>query len=720
MKKLIICGLAAAMLTLCTNHAEIYGNKGQQEKPKEEVLYTGFFHTDKMLQTMMDEAENLAAKGRRTEAVLRYRDSLQYALDMAPDAMQPLSDTPEDGMTRYMPCSSYCLGKILEADAATLAEYRDSVEHIAAKKFKQASLRHNGAAFIEIGRRYPMTKSGTAATVAAGDIARENCDYLRASHCYTIARRAHAALLQTGYTTRSEYAALIAKAAWVFGERNDKAGLLNIKATLDEDEKLARTRTTIEREPIEISKIVDEALAAIKPEKPLPEGDYPTFGGRNSRGMMQADPPAGLNAVAWRHEVEHKPAQENLYFGDYEKMHISLRKAFLTPEPILHDGRLLVNTGHSLMTMNAADGSAVFGGKLTVAETEKRFVSNIKPAEFCAVRDGKIFLSVHARMQIGCMIHQERAIAALDAKTGKILWHSKDSGMLPNEAACTAPVVAGDNVIFASWTRGKDNNHFYMLCLDAKNGKMKWRRKLAGAVNYENKGASDIIALSGNTAVLASSCGAIFGIDISYGEIKWAVKYDLDYSRCYRDLKIPTTRLARYWCVNSPVIVNDCAIFSPLFSERLLCLELASGRTRWTLDLPRFDYIAGIDGDRLFIVNDDVLEYDIPSGKIVRRSPLSIPAPDTPIEDIPAPAGRPALTKNALYISTQKGLYRYDRKTRETSKILDWAKYNMQPGNLLCSKDRLFVVNFNEIVALAASTSPTGEEAAPTGVSSGR
>ena len=58
-------------------------------------------------------------------------------------------------------------------------------------------------------------------------------------------------------------------------------------------------------------------------------------------------------------------------------------------------------------------------------------------------------------------------------------------------------------------------------------------------------------------------------------------------------------------------------------------------------------------------------------------------------------------------------MYRYDRATGKTAKILDWAKYNMQPGNLLCSKNRLFVVNFNEIVALAAHVSPTGDEFAP-------
>ena len=440
-KRIIACALVTALLGLCADYVTCA--EKDDEKKSGDPTYMAFFDTDTLLEDMLLEAEKFVRADNDLGALLKYREALEYTLTKVPSAMRPLSDAPEKGTIRYIPCSAYCRDRVFRADNVVLEKYRKEVEFNAAEQLQRAADKHDSEAMLAVARYYPLTDSGTAAAVAAGDVARENCDNLRASYCYDIALRAYAELQKRGMINRLDYAVLIAKAAGVFAERNDAKRLAGIKALLDADAKLARMPVEQEHGQVEISKIVDEALAEIKPEKPLAPGDYPTFGGSNARGMIQDDPPTQLNTVVWRQEVKHRPAQANLYFGDYEKMHLTLRRAFFAPEPVVYDGKLLVNTGHSLMAMNAADGSPGIGGKLLHAETGMRYMTQTEAGEFCAVSDGKIFLSIRSPMQIESMIFDARAVAALDAKTGRMLWHSKDSGMLPNEAACTAPTVTG-------------------------------------------------------------------------------------------------------------------------------------------------------------------------------------------------------------------------------------------------------------------------------------
>ena len=235
-------------------------------------------------------------------------------------------------------------------------------------------------------------------------------------------------------------------------------------------------------------------------------------------------------------------------------------------------------------------------------------------------------------------------------------------------------------------------------------------------------------------AILVCACGVIFGVDITYGEIKWAMHYDQDYSKAYNAAKVPdkykdcgsrlpTERMARYWCVNSPIIAGDNVIVSPMFSKYVMSLKIENGEINWPLELDLFDYIAGVDiaNDTLYVVHNDVCEYSLSTNKIKERTP--IPALDKKRARILSsdPAGRPAMTKDAIYISTSRRLFRYDRKTRKIEKVLEWADYKMQPGNLMCTRDRLFVVNLEEIVALGkGKPTPAGEDATPIRISSER
>jgi outer membrane protein assembly factor BamB/tetratricopeptide (TPR) repeat protein len=127
----------------------------------------------------------------------------------------------------------------------------------------------------------------------------------------------------------------------------------------------------------------------------------------------------------------------------------------------------------------------------------------------------------------------------------------------------------------------------------------------------------------------------------------------------------------------------------PQDSSDIFCIETATGKVRWMQNIGNMCYLAGVDDGKVFVIEKAVMVLDVNTGKILQRS--------KEIGDIPA--GRPAMTKTAIYISTKESLLKYDRQKGEIGPVLKWAEQGLAPGNLVFTEDAMYVVNAAGVVA---------------------
>jgi outer membrane protein assembly factor BamB len=263
--------------------------------------------------------------------------------------------------------------------------------------------------------------------------------------------------------------------------------------------------------------------------------------------------------------------------------------------------------------------------------------------------------------------------AALDAKTGAVLWIVRPAGPLRG-----APTIANDNVYVIS----QDNQ---MFALNPADGKVRWNG--SGAVETAGVlGAASPAAAQG-TVVAGYSSGELTAYRYENGQVVWQdaltrtsistvvttlsdIDADpvIDQGRVFaigeggRMVAIELITGQRVWEMNiagtaTPWVVGDW-VFVVTDDARLLCIARSNGHVKWMTQLPHYhnakkksgaiDYTGPVlAGNRLILVTT--------AGQIVNVSPFDGTIQSTVETKMPISLS-PIVANNTLYILHENGI----------------------------------------------------------------
>lgn len=160
-----------------------------------------------------------------------------------------------------------------------------------------------------------------------------------------------------------------------------------------------------------------------------------------------------------------------------------------------------------------------------------------------------------------------------------------------------SPIVDGNRVhVAVSRLQGR-RTLTALVCYDAGSGAARWSQDVCDAEEFESPGQPRVrhhlATLAGRYLVYCSHAGAVAAVDADTGKPAWAIRYPSE------GLGRPDgTRSPRDLC---PVVFAAGRLYvAPADSDRILCLEPASGQVLWERDGIEVVHLLGVSGERLF------------------------------------------------------------------------------------------------------------------------
>ncbi|MDP6504855.1 MAG: PQQ-binding-like beta-propeller repeat protein, partial [Planctomycetota bacterium] len=154
-------------------------------------------------------------------------------------------------------------------------------------------------------------------------------------------------------------------------------------------------------------------------------------------------------------------------------------------------------------------------------------------------RGGRIYARWGLRSSKGTM----RSVAAFDAETGELIWTTAKEPNWHERSPVSDPVAADGRVFVIVLQRGKSPAPFFLVCLDAQDGKLMWEQHLAdqvitqsGEANLFGRGMAnyhfDFVHFGNRVTVEAgavycqANMGVVAKLDARDGHIDWLHLYE--------------------------------------------------------------------------------------------------------------------------------------------------------------------------------------------------
>ncbi len=411
-----------------------------------------------------------------------------------------------------------------------------------------------------------------------------------------------------------------------------------------------------------------------------------------------------LGVLRWRQPLEPAPAPD----FSYTVRRVAERKdAMLSYHPLLVDGLVLVNNANEILAFNAQTGApawsddpAIFKYHPPGAQPSGRH-SSLGAARFTMT----VFRRrLYARMGnpvtggVNDMFGQPRPgfLICLDLEAqGKVLWDSRRS--LPREEGWTfegSPVTDGVNV-YVAMRRSGVQPQAYVACLDAEQGRLRWRRLICSAESPAQGQAEEIthnlLTLDHGTLYYNTNLGAIAALDARDGQPKWISRYrrvkSIDVNdrakHLYRDL--------------TPCLYDRGVVYAaPADCREVLAFDASNGLLMWHAPHPEDAvHLLGVGGGNLIVSGDKLWWLDARTGKAV-RDPF-------PASSQPKGFGRGVLAGDLVYWPTQTMIYVFDRATGQPTATIELSTRgtHIGGGNLLVNGDSLLIACSSELLAFS-------------------
>jgi len=180
-----------------------------------------------------------------------------------------------------------------------------------------------------------------------------------------------------------------------------------------------------------------------------------------------------------------------------------------------------------------------------------------------------------------------------------------------------APVCNGETV-FVGLRRSTFRSEAHVAALDARTGRLLWRRKICSADTpghgLLNEASHNLLTLQGDSLYYNTNLGAVAAISARDGAIRWVYRYER--SRGGNRLSPPKNFMRD---LNPCVYHHGLVMSAPADSSSIFAVDAETGQVAWTCrQLPEEDqplHLLGVGHGNLIATGDSVWWIDAAEGK---------------------------------------------------------------------------------------------------------
>jgi outer membrane protein assembly factor BamB/TolA-binding protein len=597
------------------------------------------------------KASALAESGRYVEALAIYDE----ALERRPNTVIPM----DVDKTFNLGLREYVLRQIASWPEEGKAAYRRRADPLAEHLFQGAKRTRDVEALERVVDQYPLSTVVDDALILIANIRLDAGDHVGAADALS------RLLDRDGGTDRS---VVIARLGLAWARAGRKAAILELIRRVDRDVPGAKVRVGGNEIALaeHLKSLADGVFERPADAAPLALPAWEMIGG-GPAGSRLAEPGVELSKSAWVDVI-------GLPRLDGEDEFVVRRSMTLVPTaeyrplyPAVSDGILYVHNGLALTAYNffARQPERLWQFRVPTPSGEVMFDNRVIFAPM--VHDGRVYANLISSVggeenQLGYVRVKfpfpRRALYALDAYTGKLLW--KLGGKLntdsleENATFATAPTADGGRLYVGAVKQKLSTDPFqhYVLCLDPATGKILWSTYVASGGteinlfgNSTRESLGSPVAVTEDSVYYCTNHGAITALDKKSGRIRWTYRYRQLPVMPTRSVYVQKNRLE--WVNSPPVVSRGIAVVTPTDSHSLYALDTQTGRLRW--DRPRGQDVRVVYGvmESTLVLGGERLELcDLQSGK--QLSP--------PMTDELRGSGRGVIAADGIYVPCQDKL----------------------------------------------------------------
>ena len=492
--------------------------------------------------------------------------------------------------------------------------------------------------------------------------------------------------LRAAAPTDAARASLTSRIAFALSQTADRAGV---------DRELALLGALAD-EPVQVGESAEplrtfvERMARQAGPAPVSGGSWPSFGGSVDGLVPAQDTPPSPVSPAWSistrfEEGSSTYADSRSYSGYGHRPTV----------PVLVRNVLYVNNGLEVRAHDVSSGRAIWAHRTVQRHADWR--DNRHYVHSAAVADGVVYAAPATRSDAPSMKRvfysreivyklPHRALHALDAHTGEVLWahdadslaqtEHPDSARISQESVASPPLVVGDDVLVSTW-RWQSMFEVAVVCFDRHTGRTRWRRQVAGGQQELNLfgrpvkelATSSLVARDGRV-YLATALGVAACLELASGDVVWAAAYpqtELPQSDFwYQTAERPVT-----WHPAPAVLTHDAFVVAPTESSYLTAFDRRTGKVSWMLaaesGVSRGNRFIGVTGGRAYVSGSTIRAVDAKNGKQVMHGP---PRLRTPANERATLEGRGVVTRKDVLVPSTAGTLRFDARSGELREVV--------------------------------------------------
>jgi outer membrane protein assembly factor BamB/TolA-binding protein len=523
-------------------------------------------------------APGLAREGRWLEALAIY----ERALEGPADAVVPLDGARAQGVR------AFALARLAEWPEEGKAVCRRRFDPVAEQAFAAARRNLDAAALERLAAAYPFGSHAAEALVLAGTLRLDAGDAARAAESF---ERALAAV-------PADPAVVVARLGLALAALGEKERLLEL-AGRAEGSVLAGGRDTPLAERL---RALAAAASAPRPSRVLEMPGWEMPGGAPA-GWRLAESGVRLPRFAWN-EIVGLPrleAPDEFRGGFGRGMSSGPTPEFRPLLPAVADGVLYVQNGVSVTAYNLFGRGPEQLWQFRVPPPGAEVMFDNRVLYSVSVHEGIVYANLIASSggaedQLGYVRVKfpfpRRALYALDAATGRLLWklggvlHA--DGLAENASFGAAPTPAAGRLYVGAVRQKLSTDPFehHVLCLDPVSGRILWSTFVASGGTEINLFGNSIreslgspVAVSGDVLVYSTHHGVVAALERDSGRLRWTYQYRQLPVNPTRSVYVSKNRLE--WVSGPPVLARGVAVVAPADSHFVLGLDLASGAPLW-------------------------------------------------------------------------------------------------------------------------------------------
>ncbi|MEX0792198.1 MAG: PQQ-binding-like beta-propeller repeat protein [Pirellulaceae bacterium] len=329
------------------------------------------------------------------------------------------------------------------------------------------------------------------------------------------------------------------------------------------------------------------------------------------------------------------------------------------------------------------------------------FVHEDPVANGSALRVGNANFMMRATRQM-----KQNSLMSLDInREGATVWmlgnSEEDNGEGLSGARFLGPPLPVDGQLFAL-ARIIDETR--LLSLDPETGSVLWSQQLSHSPAQQDLTTDFSLAASpsyhGGILICPTNAGVLVAIDTVSRTILWGYQYkEIEQARNNRRITINSrtnnqdeSLFGNRWTDGTPVIYGSHVLVTPPDSDELLCLDLLTGKQRWTRPRDNGLTIACVEGGILLQINSDsLLGIDVATGEPAWRGG------ETSLPEGTAPGGYGFRREGTYFLPTTKEtILPIDIKSGEFGQPISSGG---ELGNLVCYDQFVLAVSPEYVTA---------------------